>query len=177
MEDQDKFKGLAGWLVLVGLGVVISPIRLLISYVPIYLPIFRDGTWEILTTVGSEAYHPLWGPLIIGEVIYNLSIVAFSFYLIYLFFSKHYLFPKFYIGIVVVSLIVIPLDAWFLSFVLPNKPVFDPDTILEFSKVLVVALVWVPYMLISKRVKATFVEKTSSEQIQPTAETRGAIGR
>ena len=93
--------------------------------------------------------------------------MAVSIYLIYLFFSKHYLFPKFYIGIVAVSLIFIPLDAWLVSFVVPNEPMSDAETMLEFARVLFVGLIWVPYMLISKRVKATFVEKMPNKQIPP----------
>ena len=34
--------------------VVISPIRLLVSLVPTYKPIFEDGAWGALTTEGPE---------------------------------------------------------------------------------------------------------------------------
>jgi len=100
MNENNELKGLSGWLVLVGIGVVFSPIKLLFTYVPLYKPIFEDGTWEALTTVGSEVYNSLWAPLLIGEITFNSLIFAASICLIYLFFSKHYLFPKLYIGIV-----------------------------------------------------------------------------
>ncbi len=159
MEEHDKLKGLGGWLFLVGMGVVISPIRGLATTVPDYQSMFTDGTWEAVTTVGSEVYNPLWEPLLIGEFIFNLGMVVVQIYLIYLFFSKSYRFPKFYIAIVVVSLIFIPLDAWFVSFVLPDEPMFDPETTKVFLGLLIGSLIWIPYMLVSKRVKATFVEK------------------
>lgn len=170
MNDNNELKGLGGWLVLVGLGVLIGPIRLLITYIPIYKPIFEDGTWEALTTVGSEAYNPLWAPLLIGEMAYNSIMVVASIYLIYLFFSKHYLFPKFYIAIVLISLIFILFDAWIVTKVLPGEPMFDPETTKEFIRTLLGGIIWIPYMLISKRVKATFVENTPNRQMQPTAE-------
>ena len=173
METQNEVKGLNGWLILVGIGVIISPIRLLATLIPVYLPIFEDGVWEALTTEGSEVYHALWGPLLMGGIAYNLCLEAVSVYLIYLFFSKHYLFPKFYIGIVVVSLIFIPLEAWLVSFVVPNEPIFDPETTKEFTRILISVLIWVPYMLVSKRVKATFVEKMPNNQMPPTAESIG----
>ncbi len=163
MEEHDKLKGLGGWLFLVGMGVVIYPIRVLATTVPDYPSMFTDGTWEAVTTVGSEAYNPLWEPLLIGEIIYNLGMVVVQIYLIYLFFSKSYRFPKFYIAIVVVSLIFIPLDAWLVSFVLPDEPMFDPETTKEFLRLLIGSLIWVPYMLVSKRVKATFVEKVPNK--------------
>ncbi len=159
MDSRDKLRGIRGWLILVAIGVIVTPIRLVATYLPVYVPLFTGDTWRALTTVGSEAYHPLWRPLLIGEITFNSALVAASVYLAYLFFSKHHLFPRFYIGIVVVSLVFIPLDAWLLSFVLPNEPVFDSGTAKEFAKTLFVGLIWVPYLLFSKRVKKTFVAR------------------
>ena len=157
MSENSELKGLGGWLILVGIGVVLSPIRLLVIYIPIYKPIFEDSTWEALTTVGSEVYNPLWAPLLLGEIAFNSILVVASLYLLYLFFSKHYFFPKFYIGIVVVTFIFIPLDAWVVTRVLPGEPMFDPETTKEFARALIGVVIWVPYMLVSKRVRATFV--------------------
>ena len=161
--NNKETKGLGGWLILVGIGVVLSPIRLLMTHVPIYKPIFEDGTWEALTTAGSQAYHPAWGPLLIGEIAFNLLMLVASLYLIYLFFSKHYLFPKVFITVVVVSLFFIPLDALLVSRMFPNEPMFDPETAKEFIRTLIAGAIWVPYMLVSKRVKATFIEKRPNE--------------
>lgn len=158
MTDDNNLKGLTGWLVFVGLGVLISPIRLLVTITPTYKPIFEDGTWAAFTTVGSELYTPYFGSLIIGEIALNTIMIVASLCLIYLFFSKHYLFPKLYIGIVAISLIFIPLDAWVVTKVFPDEPMFDPETINEFTRSFIVGVIWVPYMLFSKRVQATFVE-------------------
>jgi len=165
-EDKNKdLKGLSGWLILVGIGVVVSPVKLLITTIPVYRPIFEGGTWEVLTSVGSDAYNPLLGALLLGEISYNALMVVASIYLIYLFFSKHRMFPKVYIAIVAVSLIFIPLDAWFVTKVLPGEPMFDPVTAKELIRVLIGGLIWVPYMLISERVKATFVEGMDNKKI------------
>ena len=163
--ENNELKGLSGWLILVGIGVIFSPIRLLFTSIPIYKQIFEDGTWEALTTVGSEVYNSLWAPLFLGEITYNSIMVAASIYLIYLFFSKHYLFPKLYIAIVALSIVFFPLDAWLATKVLPSEPMFDPETTKEFMQSLVAGIIWIPYMLISKRVKATFVENMPNKQI------------
>lgn len=170
MSTDKNLKGLGGWLILVGIGVAISPVRLLMTLFPAYRPIFTDGTWGALTTPGSEAYHSLWAPFLIGEIGFNLLMLAASVYLIYLFFSKHYLFPKFYIGVVIASLIFIPLDSWVFTKIAPDAPIFDPATLRDFARTLVGALIWIPYMLVSKRVKATFVENKPESRIQPASE-------
>lgn len=158
MDNDKELKGLGGWLILVAIGLILAPVRLLVTYIPMYTQIFSDGTWERLTTVGSDMYLPLWGAFLMGELLYNSLIVLASLYLIYLFFSKHYLFPRFYIALMIVSLVFIPIDAWLLTQVLPNEKMFDPETTKEFVRLLIAALIWIPYMLVSKRVKATFVE-------------------
>lgn len=170
MENNNELKGLGGWLILVGIGVVIAPIRLLVAFISVYSPIMEDGVWYALTTPGSSAYHPLWEPLLIAEIIYNLAMVAASVYMIYLFFTRHYLFPKVFIGVSIVSLIFVPLDAWVVSTMFPSEPMFDPETTKEFARVVVVSLIWIPYMLVSERVKVTFVEKKNNNWISGSTE-------
>ena len=174
MNDNNELKGLSGWLILVGIGVVVSPFRLAYEFGPLFYSIFTDGTFEILTTKGSEAYHQLWGPLLVFEAVFNSVMVLASLYLIYLFFSKHYLFPKVYIAIVICSLVFIPLAAWIVSFVITDKPMFDPATTTEFARTLISTVIWVPYMLVSKRVKATFVENMPNKSSQKGASEAGA---
>ena len=40
----------------------------------------------------------------------------------------------------------------------PDQPIFDEETAKEFGRVIFFAMIWVPYLLKSKRVKVTFVE-------------------
>lgn len=168
--DNNELKGLGGWLILVGAGVVISPIRLLATLIPTYKPIFEDGTWEALTTPGTDSYIPFFSALLIGEMTYNAIIVAVSVAAIYLFFSKSYLFPRVYVGILAASLIFVTLDAWLVNKIFPDIPMFDPETIKEFSKALGAAVIWIPYMLISERVRVTFVQGMPAREIQPSGE-------
>jgi hypothetical protein len=160
MDNEEKnLEGIGGWLILVAIGMVVTPIRLIIFTMTTYPEIFSTGVWEALTTQGGEAYSPLWAPILIGEILINSGMLLAWLYMAYLFFSKKMVFPKWYIGLAVFSLIFIIADAFSIKLVMPSEPVFDPDTIQELIRSLYMVVVWVPYMLISKRVKATFVNE------------------
>lgn len=158
MTKQQELAGIGGWLILIAIGIIVSPIRLSYFIATTYADIFTDGTWEALTTEGGGAYHPLWLPLLTGEIIINGALILASLYMAFLFFTKSVAFTRWFIGIAVFSLVFIIVDAFALTAVLPDEPVFDPDTVRELMRSGILVAVWVPYMLVSKRVKATFVQ-------------------
>lgn len=167
MIDVQGPKGLGGWLILVGIGVVTSPIRIFASVFPVYSTLFTDGTWQAMTVVGSEFYNPYFAALIAGEIVANLILLAASIVLIYLFFNKHYLFPRVYIYVLIGSALFVFLDAWLVSRIFPGAPMFDATTAAPFLGALFGALIWVPYMLVSERVRLTFVEgRTSAVRVK-----------
>ncbi len=157
MPKEKSPGGLGGWLILVGLGIIIAPIKLMAAFLPA-IKIFSDGTWEVLTVPGSESYNLLWGPIILGEMLINGGSLIVWLYVAFLFFSMKKGFPKWYIRIMVFQVAFILLDALAISLVLPSEPIFDPNTAKIFASALIGALIWVPYVLVSKRVKATFIE-------------------
>ena len=156
VNDTAK-SGIGGWLILVAIGIVITPIRIIIILLTAYDEVFKSGAWEILTTQGTQAYNSLWAPLIMGEMIGNALILAVWLYMGYLFFSKIGSFPKIYIRLAIISFIFILVNALSLQLVLPNEPLFNADTAKELMRGLIMVVIWVPYMMFSKRVKATFI--------------------
>ena len=87
MNDNNELKGLGGWLGLVGLGLIISPIRQAIFMYTTYYPMFEEGVFSVLTSVDSEAYHPFWKYYIWGEITFNSLMVLATFVLLYLLFK------------------------------------------------------------------------------------------
>lgn len=155
-ENKESLK-IGGWLIIVAIGVILSPLRLIHLVGTTYPSIFSDGTWEALTTVGSEAYSPIWGPFLIGEITVNLIMILLGLYLAYLFFTKKTALPKWYFGLALFSTIFILLDSYMVTLVIPDTEVFDSETLKEFGRSLVSLLVWSPYLLFSQRAKDTFV--------------------
>lgn len=149
--------GLSGWLILVCIQLIASPIRLVTYVSQTYPPLFRDGTWEKLTTPGPLPYHPFWGPLLISEVVVNLVFIGVGIVLLVLFFNKSWRFPRVYVTFLVSNLAFITVDALAVKIVVPEIPLLDGDTMREFLRSVVAAMIWIPYVLSSKRVKNTFV--------------------
>ena len=156
-ESREPLK-LGGWLILVGLGVVLGPFRLLLLIGTTFSPIFTDGTWEALTTQSSEVYSPIWAPFLIGEILINLMMVFIGIYLIYLFFTKKSSFPKWYFGLALFSTVFIVVDAYIVTLVVPDIEVFDTETMKELARSLAGLLIWSPYLLLSERSKDTFIK-------------------
>jgi len=153
---QEPLK-IGGWLILVAIGIVLSPIKLIYHLGTVYPSIFLDGTWEALTTEGSEFYSPIWGPFLIGEITVNVILVLSGAYLIFLLFAKCASLPKWYFGLALFSSIFILIDAYMVTLVVPDMEVFDADTMKEFGRSLFSLLIWSPYLFYSQRAKETFI--------------------
>lgn len=154
MSENKELKGLDGWLILVAIGLVISPFSLIFDLYSI-VQAYQEIPWEELD---AQAIGTALKALVVGEFVVNSILFIFLLLVIRLFFKKHYLFPKAYIVLLVIFLVLIPLDSWLVNLLIPAEEVFDFDTLKSTIRIALQCLIWIPYMLVSKRVKNTFVE-------------------
>lgn len=157
--EKNELRGLKGWLIILGIGIVFSPIKIFFETMQVFRPVLDPETWFALTTKGTELYHPVWAPMLIGELMFNFALLIASVVLVYFYFSKHHRFPVLYIAIMLISLIFMPLDAGLVKIVLPEEPLFSTEEMFEYIRLLLNGAVWIPYVLLSRRVRATFVRK------------------
>lgn len=153
-KDENVKGGLSGWLALVGLGLIITPIIQgygLISYIPLF-----NQTYDI----------PGYMTLLQLEFVASLIIVAGSLYLLYLYFKKNVNFPKYYIIFLIATAVYTVIDHMLLGSLTaptPEQQKVITDTLSENSsevaRAVFFAIVWSAYMLNSKKVKATFVNE------------------
>ena len=78
-------------------------------------------------------------------------------YLIYLFFNKKSNLPKWYFGLALVSTILIIINAYVASLLVPGLEAFDSETMKEIARSVVPLIIWSPYLIYSQRSKDTFV--------------------
>ena len=151
-------KGIGGWLILVVIGLLISPIRISHFMLTNHWPIFRDGAWPVLTTPGTEAYHALWAPLIVFEIVGNLGSIALALVTLWFLVRKSRRTPILAIGWLIWTTAFVVVDFFAADLIPAVAAQSDPDSVKELVRSIFGAAIWVPYFLVSKRVKATFVE-------------------
>ena len=154
---QKSIPHLGGWLIVVGIGLFAAPLRICVQALGAFLPLFQDNTWASISTPGIATYRPILASMIVIELTLNVALILASIVLIVLFFSKRRIFPKLFIWVTLGSLGIIVLDAVAMYILMPERGLLSADTSHEIARSLLVALVWVPYMMVSRRVRATFV--------------------
>ena len=151
-------KGLGGWLILPAISLFFIPLDLIPSLFE-YFEMFQNGTWANLTISGSEEYHHLWAPLIIYEIVGNIIFLIFCFILIVMFFAKYFRFPTLMITFIASNLLFVICDLIVGNFIPAISSVDNPNAGMGLATLLGGAMVWIPYFLVSKRVKNTFVNQ------------------
>jgi hypothetical protein len=151
-------QGIGGWLILPVLGLVVAPFYVGYLLVTNYLPLFFDGRWRLLTTPGTSFYHHLWAPIITLEVIGNLASIALAVTSLVFLLRRSKKTP----------LLVIACYAWGAIFAVLDHVLVgaipaaaaglaDPQVWVHIAQRIGAAAIWIPYFLLSKRVRATFV--------------------
>jgi len=148
----------AGLLILVGLGVVINPFRIIIDFFSTYPPIFTEGTWDSITSMNSLNYDPYWGTLITIEIIANLVFIYLTLFLLFLFFKKKSTFPKWYFICALATVLFTLINSYLVSWIYPSLALWSEDTIKHIAGGVVSIFIWTPYLFISERAKNTFIQ-------------------
>lgn len=156
MNQKAEPSGLGGWLILPMLGLILSPIKLGAMLATTYYPIFSEGYWEVLTNPGSEAYHALWAPLLIFEIVGNSGFLIGAIVLLVFFFQRHHRFPTLMIWFLGLNLAFVGIDFFAADLIPAVAAAPDPESTQELIRAITGAAIWIPYFLKSVRVKNTF---------------------
>jgi hypothetical protein len=156
-QKEMPYERIGGWLILLAIALVISPFKVGVTMIRDLLPAFTNGSWDILTTPGSHAYHPLWAPLLIFEVVGNLGTIFMCLVTLWFFFHKARIAPQLIIAFLLINLALIGGDLLLSSLIPSVAQHSNTGGIRELSRSFIGAAIWIPYCLRSKRVKATFV--------------------
>ncbi len=140
-NSEEKLTGLLGWLILVGIDIVLLPLRFIYGIASSYDFFIQSINRTISTyvTVG---------------VFVDIGAVIMLFYTGMLFFKKRKSFPKWFIAFHSLYFLWICLRIVWM-FELSIEAVYEH--VVELVRQTSTVVVWIPYMLRSKRVRNTFV--------------------
>ncbi len=149
--------GLGGWLVLTQIGLYITLLILIFQIFNVNLPALAPDVWGILTSTDSPVYHPLWGPIIIFELVYNVLFFVFCIFILVMFYSKKAMLPRLMIIFYGMSLFIAILDVVLVYQIPFTREFEDGSSYKDIIRGIFTCAIWIPYFLKSERVKNTFI--------------------
>jgi hypothetical protein len=151
---------IGGWLVLMALGILLTPLRLLYD-LGTSTDVINGTGWLSWLTAKEYGYFA------VGFIshVYNLMKLLFSVLLIVLFFERRSSFPR---------LMTIQLAAHAAMMIIDTlvaRSLSDNPASVEFKdmiQAIISSAIWIPYLQVSKRVKETFVIRTNNDEPDDT---------
>jgi hypothetical protein len=156
LETIKSAPQIGGWLVLVAIGAVISPITILISVVKSGL--YNQANWDNLENLSRFSAFG-YKLTFIFESVFNACLFTFSILIIFLLFERRKILPKSFITFKILAFVVALLDILIILFLSEpgNRSSYYYTTIPPMVGQAVFSCIWILYFLKSERVKSTFV--------------------
>jgi hypothetical protein len=153
--DLARYEGIGGWLILVVIGLAMGIFSYAKTAWLVLDPIFNLTKWNMLTAPGSLRYEPYWAPTLVFESSGAVVLLVFSILATVLMSQKRFTFPKVMIAVLAGNLVYHLIDYALASHIssLAQSNQLVSQNAFRFS---VSCAIWIPYFLVSKRVKATF---------------------
>jgi len=151
--------GIGGWLLLPTLGVLLSPLRMGYDLATVFVWFFNQDHWDAMAALKKPADFAFTQTALLISTTLGVLIFVGSIFLLILWFFRRRLAPHLYIGVLGASAAAIALDL-----IMTSQPAFQavlgsqtaPDILPEMTKAAVACGIWIPYMLVSRRVRNTF---------------------
>jgi transglutaminase-like putative cysteine protease len=155
--DEMRLQGLGGWLILVGIGLCLGPVWRTVSVAQSWEVYLSMEVWQIVATPSGESFHPLYGPLLIFELLANILLVGFNLLVIALFFARRAAFPKTFIIWMFSAVLFLVVNEVLGAQIPAIAADAEPGAKRQITQILISTCMWSAYMLKSRRVKLTFV--------------------
>lgn len=152
-SPKPELTGIGGWLILPMLGIVLSVIILPFAIYGQNIQVIEY--WDELTNSQSDTFIPLFKELIYFELLGNAILYTLLLFLCYVFFTKKKLAIKIYIFFQLFALVLTISDIILAGTLLDLE--VEASDIRDIFRALIGCAIWIPYFLVSKRVKNTFV--------------------
>ena len=156
--EAPELQGLGGWLILVGFGLCLGPIIRIVTLSSGWESYFSQSVWQSVAMPQGDAYHPFYAPLLILEMLGNIGLFGVNILALALFFTKRRVFQKLFIAMLITNALFLILDDVGVALVFSKRATSEAANHKDAIRAVWAALIWCPYMVKSRRVKATFTK-------------------
>ncbi len=165
---NDRLAGIAGWLILPAIGTVLTPF--IIGYhIWVDIDVYGPEIWYRVTHPDSPNYAFVWRPILLFELAINLFLLVLSLLLLVTFFQRRRIAPRLFIAQLVLRLLVQLVGLWYIS-AFPELGIDEADKaeqMKELRRAFTTLSIWVPYFLVSRRVRSTFTRGWKDPGLEP----------
>lgn len=156
----EKNKNIGGWLILIAVGLFISPFKIL--YDLLVNPIYINGDWLFYFNTGNSI-DILIGFVGFIELLYTTFILIMFPYLIILFLKKRSSFPKIYSFILIGVFLFTTADTYLVNTLINVET--SGKEITDLIRMFISAILISAYLIMSERSKETFLKRYKEEEI------------
>jgi hypothetical protein len=155
VDAPARLNGIGGWLILLAIGHVLAPFRFLKTGFDVVSTTMNTISWRALTDPMEPTYNTCWAPTLLFELFFNIGALFFAVLLVALFFWKRAAWPRAFALFLVVNLVGAVIDIILVNRI-PAARESLVTSIRDIAPIVLTGAIWIPYVFLSKRVKATF---------------------
>lgn len=159
--QSESPEGIGGWLFVPLAGLFLIPLQHAGDFIRMLPILFERRSWDALTALASPGYHWAWAPALISELVINVVLVLCWPVFIILFLRMKRILPKLLIGYYLLEVILVCLSTFGFSIITMQRfelsGLFSPENLSRILNGSIWAMIWIPYFIVSRRVKRTFV--------------------
>ncbi|HEX2669101.1 MAG TPA: DUF2569 domain-containing protein [Gammaproteobacteria bacterium] len=153
-----KLEGLGGWLILPAIGMFWNMLALSYGLLSAVALKFSPDMAEAMAGRGIDINDPAWLRLLNFELFTSVLLLCLVIALLVLFFLKSWWFPRAFIAFLVASVVVKAGDVMLAHGVATlDLSQTEGSSFTELMRPVLASVIWIPYFLVSERVKNTFV--------------------
>lgn len=165
----NRYPVLGGWLVLVGIGTMITPLSYLLEIywqwnsqknINYFYYFFHDE---------SDSFSPFKGYYTLFAIFFDVIMLVYAVFLVTIFFQRRASFRIHYLLFKIITLLLLTLDVFLIykgyssSGSVNTTRMLTRETV-SLAGLFISACIWVPYIWFSERSKHTFTNETGDEE-------------
>jgi transglutaminase-like putative cysteine protease len=155
IDAPARLNGISGWLILLAIGQTLLPVRFIKTLFDVFPTAIHTNSWRALTDPIEPSYHAWWAPTLLFELFFNIGGFLFAVLLAVLFFTKKAVWPRAFALFLVVNFVGAVVDTILVDHI-PDAAEPVLASLRDIAPIALTGAIWIPYVFLSKRVKATF---------------------